>query len=315
MSEGFSLVSFTKPWQSCSDQLKTLEARGLVVRDWSAAEEFLSHVNYYRLSGYGLAFEQSRHVFVPGTTFEQLQAAYDFDRVLRDLITEALEIVEVDTRTAIAYHFGQRYGAFGHSDPTNFFMPPPSLHAIKPHDFQYSQWIENIRREALRSKERFVEHYKLTYAGFPNLPVWMVTEVMSFGSLSRMYEGMLAVDRQIVAQRYKVQPRFLASWLHHLVYVRNVCAHHSRLWDRVWAIKPDLPPLPAWSRPLLPGNDRLFVSLLILRRLQTRCPAIAPFDVEWKTRVEAHISNLPTASNRLGRMGLTANWTFHPLWT
>ena len=75
MSEGSSLVPFAKPWQSCSDQLKTLEARGLVVRDRSSAEEFLSHVNYYRLSGYGLAFEQSRHVFVPGTTFEQLQAA------------------------------------------------------------------------------------------------------------------------------------------------------------------------------------------------------------------------------------------------
>ena len=51
MSEGSSLVPFAKPWQSCSDQLKTLEARGLVVRDRSSAEEFLSLVNYYRLSG------------------------------------------------------------------------------------------------------------------------------------------------------------------------------------------------------------------------------------------------------------------------
>jgi len=285
-----------------------------VVSDRSAAEAFLSHVNYYRLSGYGLAFEQSRHVFVPDTTFEQVQAAYDFDRVLRDLVTEALEIFEVDARTAIAYHFGQHYGAFGHTDQTKFFIPPSSRHATKPHDFKHASWLENVRHEAKRSQERFVEHYKLTYTGFPALPVWMVTEVMSFGSLSRMYQGMLTADRRVVARRYGVQPRFLTSWLHHLVYVRNVCAHHSRLWDRGWAIKPDLPPLPEWSPPLLPGNDHLFVSLLLLRRLLGRCPAIAPFDVVWKERVESHIASPPAASNPLGRMGLTANWTSHPFW-
>jgi len=255
------LVHFTKPWKSWADQLATLESRGLSIADRAEAEAFLSHVNYYRLSGYMLAFEQSRHVLIPGTTFEEVRAAYEFDRVLRDLVTEALEVVEVDVRTAIAYHFGQHSGAFGHTDASHFFRRPPSRHVVKPHGFDHTAWLENIRQEAKRSRERFVEHFKQTYSGFPDLPVWIVTEVMSFGSLSRMYQGMRLADQRIVAQRYGVQPRFLASWLHHLVYVRNVCAHHSRLWDRAWAIKPDLPPLPPWLPPLLPGNDRMFVTL------------------------------------------------------
>lgn len=305
---------FNKPWQSWSDQLRTLESRGLVVTDRPAAEAFLSHVNYYRLSGYCLALEQSRHVFIPGTTFEQVKAVYDFDRVLRDLVTDALELIEVDARTAIAYHFGQHYGAFGHTQPANFFTPPPSRHRPRPNAFSHTPWLDGVRREAERSKEQFVGHYRQTYTGFPDLPVWMATEVMSFGALSRMFEGMLASDQRMVAPRYGVQPSFLATWLHHLVYVRNVCAHHSRLWDRVWAIKPDVPPLPAWQAPLLPGNDHLFVTLLILRRLLARCPSIAPFDAEWKARVEAHLAKQPPVANPLVRMGLTPTWTAHPLW-
>lgn len=307
-------VPFNKPWQSCADQLNRLESRGLVVADRAAAEAFLSHVNYYRFSGYVLAFEQTRHSLVPGTTFGQVQGAYEFDRVLRNLVTEALEVVEVDARTAIAYHFGMQYGAFGHTDASNFFRPPPSQHATKPREFKHVNWMDSVTREANRSKERFVEHYKSTYLDFPKLPVWMVTEVMSFGSLSRMYQGMLATDQRAVAKRYGVQPRFLESWLHHLVYVRNVCAHHSRLWDRGWAIKPDLPPLEAWLPPLMPGNDHTYVSLVILRRLLGRCSAIAPFDVDWKHRVEVHLAHPPEAPNALGRMGLAPNWDSNPLW-
>lgn len=296
-------VPFAKPWQSWADQLKTLESRGLIVTNRPAAEAFLSHVNYYRLSGYCLAFEQARHVFVPGTTIEQVQTAYDFDRVLRDLITEALEIVEVDLRTAIAYHFGRHYQAFGHTSAANFYAA-----------FRHQDWLDKLHAEAQRSNEQFVQHYRNTYLGFPDLPVWMVTEVMSFGALSIMYKGMLRQDQRAIAQRYGVQPSFFASWLHHLVYVRNVCAHHSRLWDRVWAIKPDVPPIPAWSPPALPGNDHLFVTLLILRRLLARCPAIAPFDAQWKVRMEAHLQAPPAVSNPSGRMGLVANWTAQPLW-
>ena len=312
---GSSQKPFNKHWQSWSDQLSTLEGRGLVVTDRAAAEAFLAHVNYYRLSGYCLAFEQSRHVFIPGTTFEQLKAAYDFDRILRDLVTEALEVVEVDARTAIAYHFGRHYGAFGHTLPASFFSPPVSRHHPKPNAFGHAAWLDGVRREAARSKEQFVAHYAQTYLGFPDLPVWMVTEIMSFGALSRMFEGMLAHDQRLVAPRYGIQPRFLATWLHHLVYVRNLCAHHSRLWDRVWAIKPDMPPLSAWQAPLLPGNDHLFVTLLILRRLLARCPSIAPFDTQWKARVQDHLAKPPPAPNPSGRMGLPDNWTTHPLWT
>ena len=88
------LIPYQKPWCSHADLVQKLIDRGLVVTDRPKAEAFLAHVNYYRLSGYCLAFESpgQRHTFSPGTTFEQLQAAYDFDFTLRDLVGEALEV-------------------------------------------------------------------------------------------------------------------------------------------------------------------------------------------------------------------------------
>lgn len=296
-------IPFAKPWLNWSDQVKTLASRGLVIADLGAAESFLSHVNYYRFSGYCVPFEQARHVFAPGTTFEDVRAAYDFDFTLRDLITEAVELVEVDARTAVAYHFGQHYGAFGHTDPTRFDT-----------GFWHQNWLDKLRDEATRSNEQFVTHFKHTYQEYPDLPVWMVTEVMSFGSLSLMYKGMLRNDQAAIANRYGLHSTVFQSWLHHLVYIRNTCAHHARLWDRRWQIRPTAPRHAAWAVVQQPHNDTLFATLLLLRYMLARCPSIAPFDAEWKARVEAHLAMPPAVANPLGRMGLTPNWTAHPLW-
>lgn len=294
---------YQKPWLSQADQVSRLVARGLNVSDTVAAQRFLSHINYYRFSGYCLAFEQSRHSFPNGVTFEQIRFAYDFDMALRDLVTEALEILEVDFRAVIAYEFGQRHGAFGHIDPTKFF-----------HRFNHTDWLQRLQEEAERSSELFVEHFQKNYSQFPDLPIWMAMEVMSFGALSKMLQGMVRNDQRKVARRYSVQPQDLVAIFHHLVYIRNLCAHHSRLWDRVWAIKPSLPHGLAWQPPNVPSNDRLFATLLMLYHLMTCCPAAAQFVQHWRDRLKQHLSQPPHTRNPLALMGMPSNWEIHPVW-
>ena len=60
------------------------------------------------------------------------------------------------------------YGAFGHTDPLNFHPK-----------FDHAEWLKKLDVEATRSKEAFIVHYKNKYKGFPTLPIWMTTEVMS----------------------------------------------------------------------------------------------------------------------------------------
>lgn len=298
-------VPFSKPWIPISDQLTVLEARGLTIPDRQEAEAFLRHLNYYRFGGYALAFEAQRHSFRPGTTFNSIRAAYEFDRDLRDLITESLEVIELDLRSAVASCFGGKYGPFGHADAGNYFQY-----------FNHGDWLQRLHAETQRSKEEFVKHFRSTYSEYPNLPIWVATEVMSFGALSRMYSGMLKSDQKAVATRYGVQPQTLKSWMHHLVYTRNLCAHHLRAWDRRWAIKPDVPAGNVWKAPMLANNRQLFAALLVQAKMLAGCPAENVFGQDWRNRVEGLIDsrapNVPDASNR---MGLPNNWKQHPVWS
>jgi abortive infection bacteriophage resistance protein len=298
-------AAYTKRWLSVAEQIEKLKRDGLIIADEIEAAHFLRHLNYYRFSGYGLAFEQSRHVFLPGTTFEQVRAAYAFDRSLRDLIYESMEVIELDIRTTVAYTFGECHGPFGHTQATNFYKR-----------FEHTRWQRQLRVETKRSSERFVEHFKNTYQEFPDLPIWAVTEIMSFGTLSRMIEGMEKKDIKRIARRYRMQPLNFVSCLHHLVYIRNLCAHHARLWDRQWTIKPTLPPGKLWSAPLLPGNDHLFTSLLLQKVFMQPCTAEQTFVTDWQRRVETLLqSRVPECPEPLQHMGLTKCWAQHPIWT
>lgn len=302
-----SSISFTKPWLDYAGQLALLESRGLVVgngADRTAAEEFLAHVNYYRLSFYCPAFEQSRHCFRPGTTFAQVRGAYEFDRCLRDLLSDALQVIEVDIRTAAAYHLGHVYGAYGHTDPTSFFP-----------GFNHADWIVRVRGEIERSREEFVEHFRITYTRYPDLPIWATTEAISFGILSRMLSGLKDNDARPIASRYRLKPRTFGSWVHHLSYLRNLCAHHSRVWDRYWSIAPQLPNLPEWQLPYIRGNGRLACSLMILYRMLLGCRAVGGYPVEWRDRVNDLLATPPDAPNATTLMGILQPLTSNPLWT
>ena len=278
------LASYQKPWKSYQDQLALLQARGLIVADANAALAFLCHVNYYRFSGYCLTFEAARHVFAAGVSFEQVAALYEFDRVLRDLVSEALEVVEIDIRTTVAYHFGEKHGAFGHISPAAFYVR-----------FNHAVWLQKLRDESVRSSETFIEHYKARYQEYPDLPIWVATEIMSFGAVSNMVSGMLRNDQIAIARRYGVHSTVLCSWLHHLVYMRNLCAHHLRLWDRTVSISPDLPAnVAAWHPPYLPRPDRLFTTLLVLAALMARCHCTKAFAAKWRMRV-AGLLDAPVA--------------------
>lgn len=298
-------IPFGKPWCSVADQVAHLERRGLIIEDKPSAEAFLRHLNYYRFSGYALAFESTRHAFRPETTFEDIRKTYEFDRTLRDLIYESMEVIELDVRTTVAYTYGRTYDAFGHIDDQNFH-----------HRFNHPEWTRRLRQQTNESREPFIKHFKQTYTEYPDLPIWVVTEIMSFGTLSRMVQSMLKKDQKAVASRYGLQPANFTSCLHHLVYVRNICAHHARLWDREWSIKPDLPHGKVWQAPLLPANDRLFASLLVQNTLLKGCQAEREFTDNWRARVQELIHvQTPKCPEPLKRMGFTEKWHQHPLWS
>lgn len=290
---------FTKPAITYAEQVVLLRSRGMVVGDEAEAEFHLQHLNYYRLGAYWLPFENDHttHQFKPGTNFKAVLNLYSFDRELRLLVLDALERLEVSVRTQWDYQLGHQHGGHAHLDPSIAFYQD-----------RLQSNLKSLEKEIRRSDEIFIKHMTATYSeALP--PVWTVCEVMSLGLLSRWYANLKPMaTRTAIATVYGVDQRVLGSWLHHLTLVRNVCAHHSRLWNREFSVTPMLPQRPATLAGQFQQNSRkLYNSLLILLHCMDR---IAP-DHHWRTRLIALIDRHNVSFNA---MGAPSDWKSQTLW-
>lgn len=293
-------VPYTKPPLTFEAQLDLLADRGLIIEDRQTALAVLSKISYYRFSAYCLPFKDSADHFRTGTTWERVIELYEFDRKLRILIMDAVERVEVAIRTDITYILAHVYGAFGHHDRDNFRS-----------SFQHTQWLDKLTDEIAKSRETFIQHFREKYDGYPCLPIWMATEVMSFGSLSRLYEGMKSTEQQKVSSLYSIPHQVLRSWLRTLAFIRNVCAHHARLWNRELPVAPEMPrEKHGWRAEDVPNQRHLFCVLIVLRHLlygQDHC-------LEWCERMTALLKPIALDDRARLSLGLPDAWQQHRRW-
>jgi len=243
--------SYDKPFLTFEQLTQSLKDKGMIIDDEVQAKDELSTIGYYRLKAYSYPFKEVKNglrinEFKPNTNWKHIINLYHFDRKLRLLVMEAIEWIEVILRTQVMHFFSERYGAFGYSDKDNFHK-----------NFKHKEWIEHIEREGCRSKNLAIEHFEKNYND-KHPPLWMLIEVMSFGSLSKFYSGLKIEDQQEIAQYFKTPHAKLKQWLHVFVYVRNICAHHSRLWNTTLRISPKK--LNDFNVP----HNKIFIVLLML---------------------------------------------------
>ncbi|WP_419420728.1 Abi family protein [Legionella sp. D16C41] len=298
---------YLKPSLNFQEQLEKLKKRGLIITNEVLALDVLSNINYYRLSAYWLPFKQRDKYgnlleqFQENVSLENILELYEFDRKLRLLIMDALERIEISIRTHITYHLADCYGPFALNNSRNFH-----------NKFDHKTWLLQGQDEIKRSKEPFIEHYMNKYEGFPNLPVWMATEVTSFGSISFLYKGLKNEDKRAIARKhYNLHPKTLANFLHFLTYVRNICAHHSRLWNKELAIRPTLEGLnELWHPPITPRNDRSFFILITLKYLLNESETTSIWLNTYRELILPILNKYQWSADS---MGLPKNWQSHPI--
>ncbi len=325
------VAQFTKPFLDVRQQVAILTSRGMSITDLAKAHSCLARIGYYRLSAYWYPFRKSVAVvdpitgqqktqvlddFKPGTQFPDILDLYVFDKKLRLLVLDALERVEIALRTDIALLLGKR-------SPTAH-RNPGLLHGnfAKRVDQQsrttlHQKWLGRIDESFARSKEDFVVHFKSKYEN-QDLPIWISVELWDFGSLSHFYSGLTMNDRATISQRYGVTSLgVFETWLRCLNDIRNICAHHARLWNRPRPSQPKLPAigeLPELDHlhSLPPGAlARLYPGLAIL---QVLLKVINPTS-SWSKRLEEHVATLPqTPVIELTSAGFPPDWRTLPLW-
>jgi abortive infection bacteriophage resistance protein len=317
---------YSRPWKSFPEQLELLKSRGMVVTDEAAALDYLQRVGYYRLSAYWYPFRKFEVVqdcetgklatmaldeFHPGTQFVDAVRLYLFDKQLRLQVMDALERIEVALRVDIAHLLGKR-SQFAHLEEDELH---PSFTRKKRRDGRthFEQWQSKCQDLQHRSKEDFVKHYRAKHGG--QLPIWVVVETWDFGAVSQFFAMMKVKDQLAIASRYGIQDwHTFQTWLRSLNYLRNLCAHHSRLWNRNVVDQPSLAGTDNidWCRSFAGKNDLIakpFLLLAICRHMvKTTCP-----DTEWHSRLAGQLGDLPQQHSErklsVADMGLPEGWS------
>ncbi len=281
-----STIQFSKPFLTIAGQITQLKSRGMQFDDEEQAAYYLENLNYYRLSAYWLPFESDHqtHTFREGTTFERVLELYIFDRELRLLMLDAIERVEVSVRSRFAYEISQKYGSHPHLNPDLFSTA-----------YRYSKTLDKLTSEINRSKEPFIKHFKKKYSEeLP--PIWASVELMTLGQVSNWFSIIkLRQDRQLIAKYYALDEKVLASFLHHLTIIRNICAHHSVLWNKKLTLEFVIPK-EMQDKFNVSEKRKLFNSFVMVEHLMDKISG----DNHWRERLESLVDKYNIDRNTLG---------------
>ena len=291
---------YTEKPLTFEEQIALLRQRGLGFVDVGKAQHVLSHVSYFRMKSYltPLTSNKEQWIFKPDVTFETAYQLYKFDSKLRKLIAAELEKVEVSVRTQMAYLLARDYGSFWFMEKDNF-----------TNSEKHTSLLASISAELARSDDDQIMRFKREYNDdMP--PAWMTMEVSSFGTLSMLYNYLKpGHTKRDIAKFYGVSDSVFESWLHSIVYVRNICAHHSRLWNRALRIRPLFPRKTV--KPFLSVaaiNNRVYYVLSIIQYLMQTINPPSTFSA----RLKQLISDFPEVNP--SAMGFPKNWEEEPLW-
>lgn len=298
-------MKYSKPALSVADQINLLKSRGLHIPDPAAAEHFLINISYYRLEGYWWALQSDKinHIFKPGSSFQTVLDLYNFDREIRLLVFDMIERIEIGLRTRLIYECSMDHAPWWFEQQVLF------------KDSQlWQKHLQSMDDDLKRSKEIFIkEHNKKYSTDQRRPPSWKSMEVISLGLLSKFYENLhssVAAKDRIANQLGTANHTFLVPWLKTIAVVRNICAHHARLWNRHLPVTPKLlkrAPNP-WLTSIPTNHNTLYIALCCMRYLLY---TISPGN-HFHQKLLDLLQKYPSVDHRA--MGFTDDWAQQPLW-
>ncbi len=220
--------------RSIDEHIQLLQQRGMIFSDVNKARERFERISYSRMKYYwrDLIDSSPKGDFVKDASFDDVIARYDFDRQLRVILFDAIEIIEVALRSKIINHMSQYAG-------NGLWYLDTSLFERKDY---HKNFVLDLKKEFSISNEPFAREYidehpnwnKTSFEG-DNPNAWMIIEVATFGALSKMYKNLKSQlpQRATIANDFGLySAKDFSSWIEAISHLRNVIAHHSRLWNR-----------------------------------------------------------------------------------
>lgn len=251
-----------KEFKTIDEQISILQARGLSIPDPDAAKAFLHRNNYYRVSGYSLTL-RNHDVFAPTATFQNVVDIYEFDHDLRHILLKYIELIEITVKSIYSYEFTKIYGSTGHLNASNF--TDPAIHA----DIMRKAEIQKTSRLA---HEAYLKHFVNELQ--QDIPLWAFVDLLTISNISFLYKISPSSVKTAVAESMGLNTKgaeLMDHFMHRMTIIRNLCAHGSRLYNRLFEQKPRLSRQERALLISLPNgtldNAHLYGFILIMRRL------------------------------------------------
>jgi abortive infection bacteriophage resistance protein len=296
-------MKYLKPPISIADQITKFKERGLIINNESQLAHYLSNISYYRLRAYTYPFQDNNnpnHPFIKSVSFEEIMSLYVFDRQLRLLIFNAIEKIEISLRTQIIYHYSIAFQSHWHLNP-----------ALYTNSSYFVEHISSLNNEITRSNETFIKHYKQKYTDPKEPPCWMSLEVTSMGLLSKIFKNLKNDStKNLVVKHFGLKDQtVLESWMFCFSILRNICAHHGRVWNR------RLPPikLPKKYVGEFVDNTQIYTNKIYsyICCIQYILNIISP-NHDFKSKLFELMSKCPLLQEK--EMGFTKGWQNEKLW-
>jgi abortive infection bacteriophage resistance protein len=299
-------IHFLKPAKSPNALLRHLRAKGLGTRGQrDKALQALEFIGYHRLLIYMRPLQDPQKQFFATVQFDDILQLYDFDRRLRLVFLDAIDRIEVAFRAAIINTL-----ALDKTCGSHFYLDAIHFKDCKAHRDVMKQVL------GLPEKNAAIKHYYDKYNTPALPPVWTVLEAMTIGQLSRLFSDLHLDHRKTVAAKFGYDESVLVTWLKSLTILRNVCAHHSRLWNA--SITADAPKYARAIAAEFPSHNdrgRIFARAVVVQALLARIDPTS----DWKLRFKQLMATLPTAAlakagQTTSELGLVAGWDTRQFW-
>lgn len=221
-----------KEFKTIDEQISILKSRGLTISNYENAYDFLYKNNYYRISGYTLTL-RNHDIFYKGVDFQNIIDIYEFDHELRNILLKYIEVIEVMLKSIYAYEFSKKYGPNGYLDSDNF---------------EKKETYDNIMKKAEKQKESrhgheaYLKHF-IEELGEP-IPIWAYVDLLTIADISFLYsisnkELKKSIANSIMKSANSAKKdKILEASMHEITIIRNLCAHGSRLYNRLFEQKP-----------------------------------------------------------------------------
>ena len=182
--------------------------------------------------GYAIRQYIALHTFKANTYFEDVIDRYNFDRHLRLILFDAVERIEIALRTKMIYHLSMSYGSLWYLNTSLFDKTSKTINGLTQTIHLHT--LDELKKEFNRSQEPFIKDHHKQYPN-QDADAWKILEVASMGTLSKLYKNLQhqLPEKSAIAKEMGLNlHNELSSWLEAITYIRNIIAHHSRLWSR-----------------------------------------------------------------------------------